>query len=218
MFCPESQEIPDSRHHPLSEEYAMNLNRLLLAGLLSLICSALAAEGVFGRQPLTQQPDISIPAKRKFDHKIKIKADYDKFSDSTDVQMMHTEVYNNRGQKIYMTALFTYQGRTPSKPRVVTLAFNSTSPDWQFLRQRDLTVLAGGRKAGPGKMELVNTRIEDSGRVTETVSMDVPVNDFLYMINSGTVEIQLSGFGVAEFSLSFEQLEALRDFASRMQP
>lgn len=209
----------------------MSFKHLTLAAVLVLTCVLLtsaqnsqddelrrmAAEAVFGRQPTTQQPNISIPARRKFDHKIKIKTDYDKFSDSTDVQMMHTEVYHARGRKISMNALYSYSGRTPSKPRVVTLAFNSTSPEWQFLRERNLTILAGGRKAGPGRMELINTRIEDSGRVTETVSMDIPVNDFLFAVNSGAVEIQLSGFGVAEFSLSYEQLEALRDFASRMQ-
>jgi len=209
----------------------MSLKHLTLAAVLVLACVSLtsaqnsqddeirrmAAETVFGRQPATQQPNVSIPATRKFNHKIKIKTDYDKFSDSTDVQMMHTEVYNIRGRKISMNALYSYPGRTPSKPRVVTLAFNSISPEWQFLRERYLTILAGGRKAGPGQMELINTRIEGSGRVTETVSMDIPVDDFLYMINSGTVEIQLSGFGSAEFSLSYEQLEALRDFASRMQ-
>ena len=209
----------------------MGFKHLTLAAVLVLACVSLtsaqnsqddelrriAAEAVFGRQPTIQQPNISIPAKRKFDHKIKIKTDYDKFNDTTDVQMMHTEVYNVRGRKISMNALYSYPGRTPSKPRVVTLAFNSTSPEWQFLRERNLTILADGRKAGPGRMELINTRIEDSGRVTETVSMDIPVIDFLFAINSGTVEIQLSGFGVAEFSLSYEQLEALRDFASRMQ-
>jgi hypothetical protein len=233
-LCPESLSgTPGSHHYPLPEEYAVTLIRLFLASLLTLACTSLVAaqssqdddlvrkaveHALIGQQPTSQQVNVSIPAKRKFDHKIKIKTDYDKFSDSTDVQMMHTEVYNKLGRKISMNALYSYPGHTPSKPRVVTLAFNSTSPEWQFLRERDLTILAGSRKAGPGRMELINTRIEDSGRVTETVSMDIPVNDFLFAINSGTVEIQLSGFGVAEFSLSYPQLEALRDFASRMQP
>lgn len=173
-------------------------------------------EGVLGPKRTEQaQP---IPAKRKFNHKIKIETKYDKFSDSTDVQMTHTEVFSvhgGRAQKIYMTVLFSYSGTTPAKPDRVTIAFNSTSPEWKYLRYRDLTILADGKKAGPVKMELANTRIERDGTVTETLSMWMATDVFLFMVNAGNVEMQL---GDAEFTLKPEHLEALRDFASRMQP
>jgi hypothetical protein len=159
-----------------------------------------------------------IPVKRKFNHKIKIETKYDKFSDTTDVQMMHTEVFSAHGreaQRITMTVLFTYQGETPAKPGRVTIAFNSMSPEWKYLRERDLTIIADGKKAGTVTTELINTRIERDGSVTETLSIWMATDVFLFMVNAGDVEMKL---GAAEFSLHSEQLEALRDFASRMQP
>ncbi|MDQ3743561.1 MAG: hypothetical protein M3444_04175 [Acidobacteriota bacterium] len=159
-----------------------------------------------------------IPEKRKFNHKIKIETKYDRFSNSTDVQMEHTEVYHvhgSRPQKISMTVLFTYPGETPAKPGSVTIAFNSWAPEWKYLRYRDLTILADGRKAGPVTMELINTRIERDGTVTETLSTTMVTDVFLFMVNASSVEMQL---GDAEFTLKPEHLEALRDLASRMQP
>jgi hypothetical protein len=207
----------------------MSKNLLMLVSLfiLTLALSAVAQqredekirkiiEEVLGPKRTAQaQP---IPAKRKFNHKIKIETKYDKFSDSTDVQMMHTQIYNahgSRAQKIYLTAVFNYPGYTPSKPDYVALAFNSTSSEWKYLRERDLTIIADGKHAGPVTTLLLNTRIERGGSVSETVSVNIATDVFLFMVNAFYVEMQL---GDAEFTLKPEQLEALRDFASRMQP
>jgi hypothetical protein len=159
-----------------------------------------------------------IPEKRKFNHKVKIETSYDRFSDTTTAQMEPVEVYHarrGRPQKIWMTVLFTYRDETPAKPARVTIAFNSWSSEWQYLDYRDLTILADGRKAGPVTMELAKTRIERDGTVTEILSTTMVTDVFLFMVNAGSVEMQL---GNAEFTLKPEHLEALRDLASRMQP
>lgn len=208
----------------------MSLIRLLFAGVLTITCVSFAAAQdsevddlirraaeTALRRKSTTLPVVDIPTKRKFNHKIKIKTQYDKFDDTTNVQMMHTLLYHQRRQKIYMAAGFTYMGSIPSRPRIVTLAFNSTASEWQYLRRRVITILADGRKVGPVEMELLHTRIESGGLVTEVVSVDVPTDVFLFLVSASDVQIQLSGFGSAEFSLHYEQLEALRDFASRMQ-
>lgn len=209
----------------------MSRNRLTLVSLLIL---ALAAPVVAQQQ---QQDDQEIrkilndtlgrkrteqaqpiPEKRKFNHKIKIETKYDKFSNTTGVEIEPIEVYHarrGRPQKIWMTVLFSYQDETPAKPDSVIIAFNSWSSEWKYLDYRDLTILADGRKAGPVKMELAQTRIERDGTVTEILSTTMATDVFLFMVNAGSVEMQL---GDAEFTLKPEHLEALRDFASRMQP
>jgi hypothetical protein len=209
----------------------MKAERLLLACLLT---SCLAAPA--GAQQQTSQEDRGreiakellrkireaetasvaelVPPKRRFDHKIKITTEYDKFRERTDVQLAHTEVFR-KGYKLRMTALYSYPGDSPSVPRSVTLAFNSTAPEWKHLRDTHITILADGRRYGPARLVLVNARIEARGNVTEAVAVTVGVESFLRIVNSGSVEMRV---GDAEFSLEYKLLEALRDFASRMQP
>jgi hypothetical protein len=96
----------------------------------------------------------------------------------------------------------------------VTLAFNSTAPEWKYLRGGYITILAHGRRYGPASLELLNTKVETKGGVSEAVAVTVGAESFLRIVNSRGVEMQV---GNAEFSLDYRLLEAIRDSASRMR-
>lgn len=92
------------------------------------------------------------------------------------------------------------------------MAFVSVSYEWKYLRNYDLIFLLDGKERLVEKTSR-NSEIE-SRSVTEIISAIMPLSEFLRIANANTVEVKL---GTTTFSLTTEQLEALRDLASRMQ-
>ncbi|HEY0006375.1 MAG TPA: hypothetical protein VGB17_16455 [Pyrinomonadaceae bacterium] len=159
-----------------------------------------------------------IPARGKYKHHKPIETKYDKFKDETRVRVKYLSVTNKKLGAIDISATYYYQGQTPSKPDSITLSFSSTSREWAFLNNRELAIIADGQRFLYDDAALVNARLNSGPyveSVSERLSVPLPLADFLKIINSKSVQMKLGRF---DFSLAQDHLEALRDFASRMNP
>lgn len=165
-----------------------------------------------------------IPEKRKFDHpkfstdwlghEFALNVDYDKFTDTTTVQVTIRLQGNSNlliPPSLSLLAYFVYQGKEVSIPDRVLITFLSNSKGWSHLHTKRVIFLINGERLDIGP--LYRSRSLGRGSVTESLSKYIPLNTFLRIITSANVDGQL---GASNFQLSHPQLEALRDFASHM--
>jgi hypothetical protein len=119
--------------------------------------------------------------------------------------------------QLALTALFVFKGRVlQAPPARVSLGFVSKgrSPRYASTASRTLRfTLDGGRQLRVG--ELFRAVDSSAGRVAETLvaRLDTPL--FLQLTSAHRV---IGRIGSTSFELREDQLEALRDFASRMSP
>jgi hypothetical protein len=162
--------------------------------------------------------NYSIPEKRTFNHpqfSKKITANYyldekyDKYKDITVVSLMVS--LNRIDPDLSIGAYFIYDGKEVKTPSALTLSFVSKSEDWKYLRSSTLYFLVDGKRLNIGEMEREGS--VGNGYVLEFLSVSIPTETFLKIISGSEIEGQLF---TTEFKLSEEQLEAFKDFASRM--
>jgi len=111
------------------------------------------------------------------------------------------------------SAFYLYDGSVPTIPDGVSIGFFSMSEDWEFLRGTSLDLLLDDKPLHLGDMD----RSGDVGRgyVTESMYLIIPLETFLEIANASKIEIKLFS---TEFELSHEQIEALKHYASEIQP
>lgn len=160
----------------------------------------------------------SVP-KRKFNHKVKIETSYDKFKDISSVETDYMKVFRGRQHYVSLAAGFRYTGFSLTTPRYVILFIGSESKEWKYLNPPDMLVIADGQRLNLGTMKRVDSDIRTfrgaGTALFEYLSLAIPYESYLQVVNSRTVEMQI---GEAEFALKEEHHEALRDLASRMVP
>lgn len=165
------------------------------------------------------QTNYSIPEKRTFKHppfSTNLSADYfleekyDKFKDITSVNIILK--LNQHYSNLSIGAFFLYKGSQVETPSHLTLRFVSNSKDWKYLRNSKIIFLVDGKRIDLGEMKR-DGRV-GSGYVLEFLTKIISTDTFLEIINGSDVEGKLF---TTEFKLTEEQLEAFRDFASRMQ-
>ena len=163
----------------------------------------------------TRPRALSIPAPREFRHHETIVIGYDEPSGFGSVSLQPMLLSDS--SKLTLTALFVFKGRVlEAPPPRVSLGFVSkaASPRYASAASRTLRfTLDGGRQLRVG--ELFRTVDSSTGRVTETLvaRLDTPL--FLQLTSARRV---IGRLGSTPFELREDQLEALRDFASRMSP
>lgn len=159
--------------------------------------------------PLPTPESLSIP-KPPFRHGFSIETKYDKFKDHTKVSL-GCKVYTNGPFALFLDASGTYPQQTPTPPETVKFGLVAFSGKIKYQKSRHLIVLADGRRFDLGDLDH-NTDPESDPFVFETMLTSVAFKTLLQIVNSKSVEMQLNDI---EFKLSSENLEALRDFASR---
>ena len=162
---------------------------------------------------------IGIPEKRNFNHptfsedfnsEFRFETKYDKFENSTlvSINVKLTQLNSD----LTIGSFFIYQGEKLVTPKTVTLRFVSSSSDWEYLHNSNIVFLVDGKRIDLGEMKR-NGRV-GNGYVLEFLSLTLPTNTLLEIINGKVVEAKLF---TTTFKLTEEQLEAFRDYASRMQ-
>lgn len=155
---------------------------------------------------------------RKFKHGAKFATRYDKFKDQTTVlfypmAVSGTARYLLSSEMLGLFAAFTYSGKTqPASVSEVIIAFTSTSPDWVYLKDRELIALVDGERLPLG--EAARDSSVKYGGVEEMLAVTVSYDHLLKLTNARVVEMKL---GDREIKLKEKHLEALRDLASRMK-
>lgn len=192
----------------------MKMNRLaltLMAGAL-VICGCAVA---------VAQDSKASSKKQKFYHNANIETVYNKEKDETKVELKRMSVsvvtFPNNPQ-LHLTAYFTYPGKDRAKPESVVLGFVafSTNHVWKFKDERDLFAMLGSEKLSLGTAELLDSR-NQSDYVKEVMAMYVPFETFVRVVNFDKDRLNMQ-LGNVKFELKKNELEALRDLASRAEP
>jgi hypothetical protein len=110
------------------------------------------------------------------------------------------------------SSFYSYDGTIPTVPTIVMFGFMSNSEDWHYINNTSLNMLIDGKPKDFGSMDRDGT--VGRGYVLEHMSIYMPIEDFISIVNAKNVEMRLFS---TEMSFSDEQLEALRDFASQMK-
>jgi hypothetical protein len=177
--------------------------------------------------PATLVKKIAAPSKRVFKHTGIIKTSYDKFTDSTMVQLdplslLGKSAYDDKG-RLDMVVMFSHKGVDLITPSYLFLGFISASEDIRFKTDYDrrLYVLADGQRFDLGEMALNDSEFQRNKRwdnlthYSESTWQLIPYETFLQIVNAKNVEMKI---GNTEIRLSENHLEALRDIASRTVP
>lgn len=162
----------------------------------------------------TSTPDIQarIPPKGAYKHNLTVDSKYDKVRDITTVTVEQPFADLNKTPN-FLYASFSFPATTPQPPATVHMEFTSTSDTWQFLSTKSVSWLIDDTKRYTAAGNHDGT--VGSGYVIEVMVINIPLGDFLDLANAKKVDVALSTF---QFSLSNNQLEGLKDFASRMNP
>jgi len=163
--------------------------------------------------PTPELEDL-IPPRQDYTHPYDITEEYDKFTSSTDVSLLDPAPSNVTDKKPgALFAFYTYPENDPEPPYTVNIGFFSSHDSWQYLECHSLEFLLDDETyLNP---DTTHDGSVNTGYVTEMVNAELPLRDFLILVNSDKVEGRLC---FDEFELHSWQMTALQDFASRMLP
>ena len=177
---------------------------LYLCALAACLTSAAAAQG--GRA-------AAVPAPREFRHRGTIWMEYHPASGFGSVDLRPLRVAED--PPLTLSAVFVHKGeRLTAPPAQVSLALRVWSSRPRFAGVREIAfVLDGSQRitAGP----VLRQQADTVGGVTETIALRMPAAVFLRVVNARQAALRIGG---TQVSLGEDVLEALRDFASRMEP
>lgn len=165
------------------------------------------------------------PAPRKFNHDHKISSTFDRFKNRTEVmaEVISKGLFKNASSPFKVAAVFGFAGKELfAPPRFVLLGFGSQYPfDWKYLKDHSVNLLVDDTLAIDGGETLwdgdVSAGSRTDGPLTthEVITALLPIESFLRIVNGKKVEARV-GSTVIQFKE--DQLETLRDLASRMMP
>lgn len=146
---------------------------------------------------------------------------YDRFEDASKVQMPEELLYREPRNsefdpaEIYIAAAYVFKGKTPSPPRSVAVFFRyRVLFDLGF---DSISFIADGQRfrfessVSSNRSDTVENKYRGyTSYSNSTYVVDMPLNSFLRIVNSNSVEMRAAG---REFNLSGGALGALRRFA-----
>ncbi len=156
----------------------------------------------------------SIPPRKNYRHSFRIQETYDRIRGITTVTLLPPADFS-KWSKSPSNLLVTYEypGTNPTSPRVV--GFLLTSLIWYYDSCYDVNLLLNGETRISPPTILFNQTLPGETHSTEFITALLPLNDFLEIVNAKQVDGEVCN---VQFALSQEQMEALRDVASRMAP
>ncbi|MGB7926317.1 MAG: hypothetical protein WCF57_23960 [Pyrinomonadaceae bacterium] len=191
------------------------------AKIVLLLSLLLACAGVCFPQEQVQV----LPPNPKFKHKREIKQIYDQASDQTRILLERMNIHGASTAGIEhvlgidMAALFTFPGKTVSPPQEVKLGFflltTIAAGKYQLTVKADDEVLLKDSYPITSKQNYGRDTFSKRSQYLIDFEALIPYEKFQRMVNAKKVKIKVSGI---DTDLSKEDMESLRDFASRMQP
>ena len=181
---------------------------------LRLLSSLLLAAPL--ASPLAAQP--SIPAARPFAHREPIRMGFHEPSGYGFVELHQMPL--SEKPEIRLSAIYNYRGRTPAAPpEAVSVALLAVDAPGAFGTARGVESKRITFLLDSGVVVRTDTAIHAvatvAGRTVETRSRRMLRRDFLRIVGSTRVTVRT---GAISIELDESRLEALRDFASRMDP
>lgn len=158
---------------------------------------------------------LAIPRARAFAHHAHIRMGYHDASGYGDVELEPMPVSDSLG--LSLTALFVFEGHVLHAPPAqvsIALAATGSAPRFGKASSRVLAFeLDGKQRVAVG--ELLQVVDSANGTIRESLARRMSTRDFLRVVNATHVVARL---GAVAVPLDDEAMEALRDFASRMDP
>ena len=182
--------------------------RLVLCATLLVASSAPALSQ---KQKKTACP---VPPPSPFKHNGQIATKFDK-AGGMRTTLEHPRSLAAGGAAIYLSASFTHQDpRRPAAP-TLELTFVSVAPVQKFREAHDLVLLCDGARRSFAGATSYQKRDGGPGSTLEAAKVKLSYDDVLAVTRARKVAARL---GVAEFELTNNHLEALRELASLMAP
>lgn len=157
-------------------------------------------------------PSDHIPP-RAFRHNVKVEESYDKFLGINSIDARHMQVAGTLPEGIQMSAMFMFKSNKERGSFALTFIvagkyasmMEHSSPDTRLL-----LAVADGQRIELGTVKVVDSRTDTDVYLLATP--DIPKQTFIQLVSAQEVDMRL---GSHEFELTEEQLEAMRDVASR---
>ncbi len=188
---------------------------LLVVLGVALVPGVAAAQHRAAHRRNSSSSATSIPERRTFAHQEHIEAGYDEASGYSKVSLGPMVIAEK--PELDLTVLFVMRGREPTVPPLyVAIGIEAHDAGTRFIarEERGLSfTLDGSAVVRWGTMNRVLDTL--NGRPREMLELRTSPHRFLRLVNARRVSGRL---GATRLTLSDEQLEALRDFASRMDP
>lgn len=180
----------------------------------------------YGAQVCFSQEQAQVlPPNPKFKHRREIKQVYDPSSDQTRVllEKMNIHAASTSGIEpvlgIDMGVLFTFHGKTVTTPQEVKLGFflltTIASGKYQLTLKADDEVLLKDSYPITSKQNFGRDAFSKRAQYLIDFEALISYEKFQRMVNAKKVKIKVGGI---DNDLTKEDMESLRDFASRMQP
>jgi hypothetical protein len=155
--------------------------------------------------PKSSNTRLTPPLTRKFNHSFELTSDYDKFENSTKVQL---RIPINSMESMYL--FFDFNGeRIKQPPKQIVFQYFGDSGKF-FLPVKDFVVLTD---RGRFRIKIIQLPELDNGKIPFAAVIDYPT--FLRIANGESIEMKI---GETELTFDEQSLEALKDFASRTNP
>jgi hypothetical protein len=200
----------------------MNLKAMFRLFALLLMCSVCLAQ--------VSSPKPAYP-KRDFKHHDTFRSEshVEDGVETTYVFLEHSIINVSEPDKtsISLMASFQYEGKTPVKPKHITLAFFNVAPNCVLPLHPETTFCFDGkplnmpesfkgwrdRKPDEEGVAFAFGEMKRDGMCHEWTSLFISQKNLLRLASSHDVEVHI---GTLKFKLTETNLEALRDLASRM--
>lgn len=148
---------------------------------------------------------LTPPANRKFNHSFELTNNYDRFEDSTKVEL---RIPINSVETMYFQFLFNGD-RIKQSPKQILFQYFGNSNKFP-LPVEDFVVLTDRDRF---RIKIIQLPELDNGKIPFAAVIDYPT--FLRIANGESVEMKI---GETELTFDEQSLEALKDFASRTNP
>jgi hypothetical protein len=163
-----------------------------------------------------QSVSLTFPPLRDYAHSQSVESSYDRFEGETS-----TKVETELTATLYLNASFRHSGqKLLSPPNSVVFIFKEISSyslgirRGDFIRNRGVILLIEGRPLRATGI-YQNGGENENGWHEEYLGIELPVRTFLKLVNAQNVGVKVASM---EADFSHENMEALRDLASRMNP
>ncbi len=181
-----------------------------------VLCAALLAAST--APALSQQKRKTacpVPPPSPFKHNGQITTKLDRSANGMRTTLEHPRSIEAAGAAIYLSASFTHQDpRQPAAP-TMELSFLSVAPAQKFRDAHDLVIVSDGAARSFAGATGYQTRTDAAGSTLEAAKVRLSYDDVLTLTRAHKVSARL---GLAEFELTRNHLEALRELASLMAP
>lgn len=181
-----------------------------------VLCAALVAastSAAFAQKK--SKTACPVPPPSPFKHSGQISTRFDSSAGGMRTTLQHPRAIAAAGTPLYLSASFTHQDPRRAATPSLELVFVSVAPAQRFREAHDLVLTTDGARRSFAGATNYQTRPDGAGSTLEAAKVRLTYDDVLAVTRARRVSARLGG---AEFELTQNHLEALRELASLMAP